>query len=66
MKEDRNKAELESEVLKNNVILLQTQEKAAFCKYERTKSQIDQILKNRKYFHQEDKRNKILRNMKCM
>jgi hypothetical protein len=59
MKEDRKKAELESEVLKNRVILLQTQEKAVFCKYERTKSQIDQILQNRKYFHQEDKRNKV-------
>lgn len=59
MKEDRKKAESETEILKNRVISLQIQEKAALQKFERTKWQINQIVENRKHFKVEDNRNKI-------
>jgi len=59
MKEERKKAESETEVLKNRVISLQIQEKAAIQKFERTKWQINQIVENRKHFKVEDNRTKI-------
>ena len=58
MKDDRKKAEMENEILKNRLVLLQTQEQAAVQKFERTKWQINQIVQNRKYFNYEDKRRK--------